>query len=102
MVAKGKGDGVRFLDVGELVFGQVFEAHGTFAEYTICPASNLFKVPSNISPMEAASLPLVSQTSYQSLEALNLSEKSKILILGGSSACGMAGIQIAKNHIGCR
>lgn len=101
VVAKGKGDSVRFLEVGEEVFGQVFMGSGTFAEYVICPSSNLTKKPSNISSVEAAAMPFVSQTAYQALQTMKLNDQSKLLILGGSSSVGCAAIQIAKNHFEC-
>jgi len=101
VVATGGGPSVRFLDIGQLVFGQVFAENGTFAEYTVCPATNLAKVPSNITPMEAAAMPLVSQTAFQALEVLQIKKTDRLLILGGGTACGLAATQIARNHIGC-
>lgn len=101
VMAKGNGDRVRFLEVGTLVFGQKFDGDGTFAEYTVVPVSNVAKVPDNMSPMEAAAMPLVCQTSYQAMEKMKINESSKLLILGGSSACGVVAIQMAKNHFGC-
>jgi len=101
VVAKGDGDSVRFLEIGELVFGQIFEGNGSFAEYAVCPVANLSKVPPSLSPMKAAPMALSSQASYQALKSMNLYKESKLLILGGSTSAGIAAIQMAKKHIGC-
>jgi len=99
--AKGKGSNVRFLDVGDLVFGEVFEGNGTFAEYTVCNASSLCKVPSTVDPVEVAAIPVVAGTAFQAMEALKVKPQTKLLILGGGTSVGRMAIQIAKNHIGC-
>jgi NADPH:quinone reductase-like Zn-dependent oxidoreductase len=45
--------------------------------------------PSSLSHTEAASLPLVGQTVYQSLvETAKIKEGQKVLVLGGSGGCG--------------
>lgn len=47
--------------------------------------------------MEAASLPLVSQTALQSFRLGQLAENKKVLITGGAGGVGSVAIQIAKS-----
>ncbi len=72
--------------------------HGSFAEYVIADVKNIAIVPHKLSSGEAASVPLIAQTSYQALtDYCKVKEGHKVLILGGSTATGLMGIQIAKN-----
>ena len=98
-MAKGKGINFR-LSVGDMVYGQCW-TQGSFAEYCVVDGQNVHQMPKTISPLQAASIPLVSQTSYQALLKMNLTKKSKILILGGGTATGLMATQIAKKFIEC-
>ena len=72
---------------------------GTCAQYITMSVTNITKIPdnANISFVEAASFPLSGQVSYQALiDKAKLKKNDKVLILGGSSGCGILGIQIAK------
>jgi NADPH:quinone reductase-like Zn-dependent oxidoreductase len=71
--------------------------HGTFAEYVVIPESYLALRPKKISFEEAAGIPLVGLTAYQSLfDAGNLQQNQTVLILGASGGVGSLGIQLAK------
>ncbi len=62
---------------------------GTFAEYIIVPVTQLFAAPKNLSPEEAASLPLAGVTAHRSLfQRGNLKAGEKVLItgIGGGTA----------------
>ncbi|EED13642.1 alcohol dehydrogenase, putative [Talaromyces stipitatus ATCC 10500] len=77
---------------------------GAFAEYAIAKASVQRKIPDNLSFEEAATLGVAIMTVGQGMyKRLNLpvptepaKEPFPILIYGGSTATGMAGIQFAK------
>ncbi|PIQ22746.1 MAG: zinc-binding oxidoreductase [Cytophagales bacterium CG18_big_fil_WC_8_21_14_2_50_42_9] len=71
---------------------------GTFAEYLVIPESYIALKPKNLSFAEAAGIPLVGLTAYQSIfDAGQLKENQSILILGASGGVGSLGIQLAKN-----
>merc|ERR1719361_1429432 len=89
------------LEVGDMVFGNGYDGTGSFAEYAVVDGKCLYKMPSNIDPAQAAAVPLVTQTSWQSLEKLKVNKDSKLLIFGGSTSTGLMASQIAKRHIGC-
>lgn len=70
---------------------------GTFSEYVVIPESYLAKKPESLSFEEAAGIPLVGLTAWQSLhEAGNLESGETLLILGGSGGVGSIAIQLAK------
>ncbi|GAA4302593.1 NADP-dependent oxidoreductase [Nibribacter koreensis] len=72
--------------------------HGTFAEYIVLPESYLALKPKNLRFEEAAGIPLVGLTAYQSLfDAGHLQAGQTVLILGASGGVGSLGIQLAKD-----
>ncbi|UKZ47992.1 hypothetical protein TrVGV298_002228 [Trichoderma virens] len=87
-------------------FHRMFQPHGTYAEYTVVPASTTFLLPPNISLESGAGLPLSFMTAalalYQYLGAplpttINDSgRKTAILIWGGATAVGAYALQLAK------
>lgn len=73
---------------------------GTFAEFIAIKASSVALKPTNISMVEAASLPLVALTAWQVLvETAKLKKGQKVLIHAGSGGVGTIAIQLAK-HLG--
>lgn len=77
------------------VFGYMVD--GGCAEYVKSPAANVFPIPPNLSIEEAAAIPLVFLTAWHMLvRRAQLKPGEHVLILGGSSGVGSAGIQIAK------
>ncbi len=73
------------------------KSQGGYAEYVVVPARNVIRKPKNLSFEEAASYPLTFLTVWNALvEKGNIKPFSKVLIWGGSSGVGVAGIQIAK------
>ena len=73
---------------------------GTFAEFIAIKASSVALKPTNISMVEAASLPLVTLTASQVLvETAKLKKGQKVLIHAGSGGVGTIAIQLAK-HLG--
>ncbi|KAG2505234.1 hypothetical protein JM18_009485 [Phytophthora kernoviae] len=72
-------------------------AGGCFGEYLNASANVVAPKPSNMTFNEAAGVPIAGVTSYQALITHGkLQVGQRVLILGGSSATGMFGIQIAK------
>jgi NADPH:quinone reductase-like Zn-dependent oxidoreductase len=95
------GSGCRRIKPGDEVWAMAYYTTcGGCAEYVVLPEKVVAKKPFNLSHIEAASLPLVGETSYQALvHTAGLQKDQKILILGGSTATGSCAIQLAK-HIG--
>jgi NADPH2:quinone reductase len=95
------GKKVKNLSVGDEVFSYVRKPRvqwGAYAEYVAFDAQDVVKKPMNISMAQAASLPLVSLTAWQSLfDAVGLKKNETVLILGGSGGVGSMGIQFASN-----
>ncbi|PFW59413.1 NADPH:quinone reductase [Bacillus cereus] len=70
---------------------------GTFAEYIAIHEDDIALKPKNLSFEEAASIPLVGLTSYQTLhDIMQLQKGQKILIHAGSGGVGTFAIQLAK------
>ncbi len=99
-VIEERGFSARRFEVGDAVYAYARRPvvqHGTFAEYIVIPESYLSAKPENISFEEAAGIPLVGLTAYQSLfDAGQLQQGQTVLILGGSGGVGSLGIQLAK------
>lgn len=94
------GLNVSDLTVGDTVYGQanvVAGNSGAFAEFAATNADQVAKVPVNISPQEAAALPLVGVSALQALtEHLDVQAGQRVFIHGGSGGIGTVAIQIAK------
>lgn len=86
------------LKEGQLIFGfagtSAFAAGG-MAEYAAVPHKAAVAVPEGLSPTDAASIPVVGMTAYQSIMP-HVKEGSRVFINGGSGGTGVFGIQIAK------
>ena len=99
-VVENRGHAARRFQVGDEVYAYARRPEikwGSFAEYMVIPDSYLAKKPKNLSPEEAAGIPLAGLTAYQSLyEAGKLQENQTVLIIGASGGVGSFGIQLAK------
>jgi len=73
---------------------------GCYAEYVAIDASAVARKPENLSHVEAAGIPLVGLTVWQSMKG-RVRPGDEVLVLAGSGGVGMAAIQIAK-HLGAR
>ncbi|KAG2383773.1 2-methylene-furan-3-one reductase [Vigna angularis] len=96
------GNQVKKFKVGDEVYGDINEITldhpktiGSLAEYTAVEEKVLAHKPSNLSFVEAASLPLAIITAYQGLETAQFSAGKSILVLGGAGGVGSLVIQIA-------
>ena len=71
---------------------------GSYAEYTLVPTKNVFTVDSNLDWAELAAIPETYFTAYGSLfNCLQISPEDVLLVRGGTSAAGLAAIQLAKS-----
>ena len=70
---------------------------GGFAQYTHMSEVNVVKIPDNVSFYDAAAISMVGLTSWHMLVTrANIQPGQTVLIMGGGSGMGIAGIQIAK------
>jgi NADPH2:quinone reductase len=94
-VVDALGEGVTSFAVGERVLAMPMV--GAFAEYSIAPASRVFRVANGMDFPEAAAMPIVYQTSYFALtKRAALQNGEWLLVHAGASGVGMAAIQIGK------
>jgi putative PIG3 family NAD(P)H quinone oxidoreductase len=86
--------------IGDRIFGLL--PAGGYAEYAVIPGEMAMRIPDNLSFEQAASIPEVFLTAYQTLFWQGeLKEGESVLIHAGASGVGTAAIQLAK-HIGAR
>jgi NADPH:quinone reductase-like Zn-dependent oxidoreductase len=84
------------LKVGDLVHGMTsVMGTGSLAEFLAVPESYATFIPAHLTFAQAAALPLVALTSYNSV-APYTHTGSRVLVLGGGSATGMAALQVAR------
>lgn len=93
------------LKVGDRVaaYVEVGGGRGSFAERVVAEARYTAVMPASLSFLSAACLPTSACTSYQALvdsKVLKKGAGQKILVLGGSTATGSFGIQLARLY-GC-
>ncbi len=70
---------------------------GTYAQYVVIPAANIYLVPSTIEPRVAAAAALVFHTAWHSLIIRGgLKPGESVLVVGASGGVNTASIQIAK------
>ena len=93
-----KGPAVKGFDLGDKVFARPRTSNkGTYAEYVVTEERMLARTPGNLSFEEAASIPLVTLTAWQSLIDLgDLRQGQKVLIHAGAGGVGRMAIQIAR------
>lgn len=90
------GEGVYSVEPGDAVCALV--NGGGYAEFCVVPAIQCMPVPVGFSYIQAASLPEVFFTAWNNLMWLaRLAQGETLLIQGGTSGVGMAGIQIARH-----
>ena len=95
------GDAAAMRDAGLAVGDRVcaLVSGGGYAEYCVAPVGQCLPSPSNLSDVEAASLPETFFTVWSNVfERAHLQAGETLLIQGGSSGIGVAAIQLAKAH----
>ncbi len=95
------GPNVRRFKPGDEVYARPDQARiGTFAEFIAVNQHSLAVKPHNLSMEQAASIPLVALTAWQTLvETAKIKKGQKVLIHAGSGGVGTIAIQLAK-HLG--
>ena len=92
------GSAVTRFKVGDEIYARLDKDRiGTFAEFAAVSESAAALKPTNLTHVEAASLPLVALTSWQALfEIGKLQAGQKVLIHAGAGGIGTVAIQLAK------
>lgn len=89
------GEGVTTLKPGDAVCA--LTNGGAYADYVVVPAAQCMPLPRGFSFIQAASLPEAFFTAWNNIIWLGrLAEGETLLVQGGTSGVGMAGIQMAK------
>jgi NADPH:quinone reductase-like Zn-dependent oxidoreductase len=92
------GADVQGWHVGDAVVAMLpLDADGAAAEYALAPAESLAKAPQSVPLADAAALPTVGLTAWQSLfEVAEMTAGQRILVNGASGAVGGYAVQLAK------
>ncbi|GGM02172.1 NAD(P)-dependent alcohol dehydrogenase [Micromonospora yangpuensis] len=91
------GSNVRQVRPGDAVFGDLGDANGAFAEYVCVPETLVAAKPANLTPQQAAALPLAGVTALLGLRAAGRVETGQhVLINGASGGVGTLAVQLAK------
>ena len=95
------GSQVSAFKVGDAIYARPDKDRiGTFAEYIAMNQRDVAHAPANLTMVEAASIPLVALTAWQTLvETAHLTKGQKVFIQAGSGGVGTVAIQLAK-HLG--
>ncbi|MCW3094789.1 MAG: alcohol dehydrogenase [Chthonomonadaceae bacterium] len=97
-VVESVGEGVTAFQVGQEIYGTVDSIHGgAYAEYVTAPVAQLALKPQTLDFSQAASIPVVASTSWESLfEKAGLAAGQSVLIHGGAGGVGMFAVQFAR------
>jgi len=97
-IVESVGEGVTALQVGQEVYGTMDSMRGgAYAEYVAVPVAQLALKPKTLDFAQAASIPVVALTSWQSLfEKAGLTAGQSVLIHGGAGGVGMFAVQFAR------
>ncbi|MGZ0188970.1 MAG: NADPH:quinone oxidoreductase family protein [Alphaproteobacteria bacterium] len=89
------GEGVTGYTVGQTVMSR--HAPGGFADYGVCPLSELAPVPKGFSMEQAAGFRSAYATAYHALiQRGHLASGETLVVLGAAGGIGLAAIQVAK------
>ncbi|WP_320064264.1 NAD(P)-dependent alcohol dehydrogenase [Micromonospora sp. RTGN7] len=91
------GTDVRQVRPGDAVFGDLGDANGAFAEYVCVPEALVARKPGNLTPQQAAALPLAGVTALMGLCDVGQVEPGhRVLVNGASGGVGTLAVQLAK------
>ncbi|MBX7267709.1 NAD(P)-dependent alcohol dehydrogenase [Micromonospora sp. Llam7] len=91
------GSHVRQVRPGDAVFGDLGDANGAFAEYVCVPETLVAPKPANLTPQQAAALPLAGVTALMGLCDVGQVEPGHhVLVNGASGGVGTLAVQLAK------
>lgn len=97
-VVEKSGSGVRGFRIGDEVFGRLsIERNGSYAEYVRVKVNELARMPRTLTFDEAATIPLVGITAWETLiNRAKIKKGQKVLVLAASGGVGSIAVQIAK------
>ncbi|HDH1684394.1 TPA: NADP-dependent oxidoreductase [Klebsiella quasipneumoniae subsp. similipneumoniae] len=97
-VVKEVGSSVTRFKPGDAIFASLFDlGSGSLAEFAVVPEKVAALKPTNLTFVEAASIPMVGLTSWQALkERANIQRGQKVFIPAGAGGIGTFAIQLAK------
>ncbi len=101
-IVEAVGPGVHELAVGDEVYAFLGGrgSNGSYAEYVTVPVQFVARKPRNLSFAEAAAVPLVGLTAYESVVARGRVRPGEaIFVAGGSGGVGTVAIRLAR-HLG--
>ncbi|MEU7923671.1 NAD(P)-dependent alcohol dehydrogenase [Micromonospora sp. NPDC049801] len=91
------GADVRDIRVGDAVFGDLGDANGAFAEYACVPQTQVAQLPTNLTPQQAAALPLAGTTALLGLcDVGRVEPGQRLLVNGASGGVGTLAVQLGK------
>ncbi|MEM7787499.1 MAG: NAD(P)-dependent alcohol dehydrogenase [Bacteroidota bacterium] len=95
------GSGVATHALGDAVFGDLSShGFGAFAEYVCAPAEALVGIPENVTPEEAAAVPVAALAALQGLRDVGgVQAGHRVLVNGASGGVGTFAVQLAR-HLG--
>ena len=96
-VVQAVGQDVEGFAVGDEVFGWPAPTHGAFSEYTVTSLATTAHKPSQISFIDAATLPVAAATAYDGIAQLDLQRGQTLLINGIGGGVGVAAAQLARD-----
>lgn len=94
------GEGVSAFDPGDAVWGMLRRqgTGGTYAEYVTVGADAVAEKPASLSPAEAASLPMASQTALHALSTIgDVGPDDRVLVHAAAGGVGHLAVQLAAN-----
>src|SRR5690606_21231989 len=93
-VVEAVGQGVSRFQIGDEVYGDNLALKGGFAEYAVAPASALALKPSELSFVEASTIPQAGAIAVQGVRWAK--PGGRVLINGAGGGSGSFAIQLAK------
>jgi NADPH:quinone reductase-like Zn-dependent oxidoreductase len=88
------GEGATGFKTGDRVFGQVRHSH---AEYATATVSALAPIPADLSPIDAAAIPVVALTGAQLIEeAVEPKPGARVLVTGALGSVGRVAVHVAR------
>jgi NADPH:quinone reductase-like Zn-dependent oxidoreductase len=91
------GDGVTHVQPGDAVYGLIPMQGGAFAEYLVAQSAQVARKPQSLEYVQAAAVPLVALTAWQSLfDTAGVQAGERVLVHGAAGGVGSIATQLAK------
>ena len=99
-VVETLGEGVTSWKPGDRVYADgVGPTSGTYAEFTVCQATNIHRLPDRVSFAQGAALGVPYATAWRALFRQGQAKPGEtVLVHGASGGVGTAAVQIARSH----